>query len=239
MSKPQRSNSPQPSSLVDDVVQAVLEYIKENQLRVGDPILSEVEFTRRLAVSRTVVREAFKTLTAMKIIEAGSGRRARVSVFDGSVMATILAHALRTEQLTPQQIWDVRRSIERRSVVLACMHRSERDAERLLDLAHKMRDSYADVTATTEYDIEFHVAIAEATPNPLLPVLISSLTAAMRETNPIVWTVRNTDELKLEVVGWHETIANAIREKNIEAAEDAIARHFDKATSELVNAGFN
>ncbi len=226
-------------TLVQSVIHSLIAYISENELHVGDPILSEVEFARQLAVSRTVVREAFKALTAMKIIEVSAGRRARVSRFDGSVMTTILSHALSTEQLTPQQIWDVRRAVEMRAVTLACMHRSERDAKKLIELSDKMREHYLDLSVLTECDIEFHVTIAGATRNPLLPVLISSLTSAIRNTNPIVWSARKTDLEKLEVVSWHSAIAEAIAAKDLDAAISALAIHFDKATSGLASAGFN
>jgi GntR family transcriptional repressor for pyruvate dehydrogenase complex len=139
-----------------------------------------------------------------------AGRRARVSSYDGSVMSTILSHALSAEQLTPQQIWDVRRGVEIRSVTLACMHRTEKEAKKLPGLSQQILDHYLDLSVVTECDIAFHVTIAAATRNPLLQILISSLTSAIRNTNPIVWSVRKADKEKLEVVLWHSAIAEAI-----------------------------
>lgn len=226
-------------TLVQSTVTALLAYIRDQHMKVGDQLPSEMEFTRTFDVSRTVVREAFKALAAMKIIEVGAGRRARISSFDGSVMALTLGHAIRTEQLTVQQVWDVRRAIEMRAVALACMQRSEQDADRIVALTDRMRDTVDDLETMTEYDIEFHVAIAESTRNPLLPVLVSSLTSAMRQTNPIVWRVRTTTEEQLEVVDWHAGIARAIKARDAAAATEAMSQHFDEATRGLVNAGFN
>ncbi|MEJ2575651.1 MAG: FadR/GntR family transcriptional regulator [Gammaproteobacteria bacterium] len=226
-------------TLAQGVVKAIITYIRDNQLKVGETILSEGDFAQRLGVSRTVVREAFKALAAMNIIEVSAGRRARVSAFDGSVMALTLGHGLRTEQVTVQQVWDVRRAIELRAVALACMHRTDKEADRIVALSRKMRETRKDIATMTEHDIDFHVAIANATRNPLFPVLISSLTTAMRETNPIVWRVRRSDEEQLEVVDWHETVAQAIKARDPEAAVKAMSRHFDEATLSLVNSGFN
>lgn len=226
-------------TLVQSTVKALFAHIRDNQLQVGDRLPSEVEFTRELDVSRTVVREAFKALAAMKIIDVGAGRRARISAFDGSVMALTLGHALRTKQMTVQQLWDVRRAIEMRAVALACMQRTEREAERIVELTARMRETYGDLPTMTEYDIEFHVAIAQSTRNPLLPVLVESLTSAMRETNPIVWQIRTTEAERLEVVDWHEEVAIAIKERNTAEAIAAMSRHFDAATRGLVTAGFN
>lgn len=232
-------DSQEPGTLAQGVVRSILTYIRDNELKVGENILSEGEFAQQLGVSRTVVREAFKALTAMNIIEVSAGRRARVSAFDGSVMALTLGHALRTEQVTVQQVWDVRRAIEMRAVALACLHRTDREADRILALSKRMKETRADIAKMTEHDIAFHVSIAEATRNPLFPVLISSLTTAMRETNPIVWRVRTSDEEQLEVVDWHTAVAEAIRQRDTTGAVKAMSRHFDEAMLILVNSGFN
>jgi len=226
-------------TLAQGVVKAIMTYIRDNLLEVGAPILSEGEFSQQLGVSRTVVREAFKALAAMNVIEVSAGRRARVSAFDDSVMTLTLGHALRTKQVTVQQIWDVRRAIEMRSVALACMHRTDREADQILALSRKMKDTLEDIATMTEYDIGFHIAIATATRNPLFPVLVASLTTAMRETNPIVWQVRTQQAEQLEVVDWHTTLAEAIMNRDPVAATKAMSRHFDEASLSLVNSGFN
>jgi GntR family transcriptional repressor for pyruvate dehydrogenase complex len=228
-----------PETLVQSVVKSLIGYIQINQLKVGDPIRSEGEFAIELGVSRTVVREAFKALAAMNIIEVSAGRRAKVSAFDGAVMALTLSHGLRTEQVTVQQVWDVRRAIEMRTVVLASMHRTDKDVERILELTRMMRETHDDVAAMTEHDIAFHIAIANSARNPLMPVLVSALTSSIRDTNPIVWKTRTHEAEQLEVVEWHVAIAEAIRDRDAAQAMKAMSRHFDEASLGLVNSGFN
>jgi GntR family transcriptional repressor for pyruvate dehydrogenase complex len=224
---------------MQSVVRALTAYIRDNHLKVGDPILSESEFALELGVSRTVVREAFKALAGMNIIAVSAGRRARVSAFDGSVMALTLSHGLRTEQVTVQQVWDVRRSIEMRTVVLACMHRTDKDADRILELTRQMRETHKDVLAVTEHDIAFHVAIANSSRNPLMPVLVSSLASSIRDTNPIVWKTRIHEAEQMEVIDWHLAIAEAIRDRDAAQAMKAMSRHFEEAALGLANSGFN
>ncbi|TXS92130.1 FadR family transcriptional regulator [Parahaliea maris] len=234
-----RPESPQPQTMVQSVIADVLRHIHERQLKVGDTVPSEGEFGQQLGVSRTVMREAFKALAAMNIIEVHAGRKARVKAFDSTLMALTLSHGLHTEQLTVQQLWDVRRSMEMRTVVLACMHRSEAVAAALLELTERMRATHNDVAAMTEHDIAFHEEIAKATRNPLFPVLVSSLTQAMRETNPIVWRSRTRSEEQLKVVDWHRDIAEAIRDQDPGRAMEAMSLHFDEALRGLVLSGFN
>lgn len=228
-----------PTTRVDSAIRAITDYIHGEGLKVGDRLPSEAAFAESLGVSRTVVREAFKSLSAMRIIEMRAGRRAQVCGFDGTVIALSLTHALRTEQINPPQMWDARRAVEMRTVALAAMRRTDAEAAALADLVARMRDSIDDPARMTEQDIAFHVAIAQASRNPLFPVLVASLTSAIRETNPMVWRHRRDEDTRREVVEAHAAIAQAIADGDPEAACAALAAHFDLASRALVTAGFN
>ena len=107
------------------------QHIRAERLRAGDPVPSEVGLAAELGVSRTVVREAFRALAALEIINLGNGRRARVGTIDKDVLGLVIDHALHTDQASIQQIYDVRRTIEMRTVALAALRRSEPEARRL------------------------------------------------------------------------------------------------------------
>src|ERR1700754_3520328 len=96
-------------SLVDHAVRCVRDHIRDNDLKVGDTLPGEGAFAEQLGVSRAVMREAFSTLTALRQIDVGNGRKARVAAIDGSLWSTALDHALATAQVTVAEIWDVRR----------------------------------------------------------------------------------------------------------------------------------
>src|SRR5690242_15600751 len=51
----------------------IKEYIVANHLRPGDPLPTEHELSERLRVSRSRVREAVKTLSALDIVEVRHG----------------------------------------------------------------------------------------------------------------------------------------------------------------------
>ena len=112
--------------LVEHVVEAMQAHIRAEGLAPGDVLPSENAFASELNVSRAVVREAFRSMAALKLIDIGNGRRARVSAMDKSVLAVVLDHVVQTNQITVQQILDVRRTVELRTVALAALRRSER-----------------------------------------------------------------------------------------------------------------
>jgi len=70
-------------SLVQQAMDAVSGYIREQALRVGDTLPGEAHFATELGVSRAVMREAFGALAALKLIDVGNGRKPRVGAIDG------------------------------------------------------------------------------------------------------------------------------------------------------------
>ena len=106
-------------------MRAINQRIRGERLRVGEAVPSEAGLAAELGVSRTVVREALRALAALGIIDLGNGRRARVGTIDKDVLGLVIDHAVHTDQASIQQIYDVRRTIEMRTVVLAALRRSE------------------------------------------------------------------------------------------------------------------
>jgi DNA-binding FadR family transcriptional regulator len=76
------------TGLVGDAIGAITRHIRENDLMPGDRLPSESALSRELNVSRTVVREAFRSLAAMRIIDLATGKRASVARLDHEAMAS-------------------------------------------------------------------------------------------------------------------------------------------------------
>ena len=61
-------------TLVDQVEDKLLSYLKEKDLRAGDPIPNELELSAALGVARSVLREALSRLKMMGMIETRTRR---------------------------------------------------------------------------------------------------------------------------------------------------------------------
>lgn len=226
-------------NLTQDVFDAIKAHIRDNGLHTGDTLPSEAAIAARIGVSRTVVREAFGALSALKLIDVANGRLARVSAIDESVIALPLGHAVDTAQVTVSQVWDARRSLERRTAELAAMRRTKAEAQTILDLARALRRAGEDLATQVEHDIEFHTAIARASRNPVFVLLISSFSDVMRQTCPIGWRSRRTEAERLAVFDQHDRIGEAIDAGDPAAAENAMIAHFELSQKALTNSGFN
>jgi GntR family transcriptional regulator, transcriptional repressor for pyruvate dehydrogenase complex len=223
--------------LVDGAMRAINERIRCDCLRIGDPIPTEAGLAADFGVSRTVVREALRALATLGIIGLGNGRRARVGSIDKDVLGLVLDHAVHTDQATIQQIYDVRRTIEMRTVALAALRRTDSESDTICGYAAAMREAFSRPNEAMEHDVAFHSAIAIASRNPLFALIVGSFSVVTRQTWRISWEGRSTDAERLASVECHERIAAAIKDREPRVAEAAMAEHFDSSVMALLSAG--
>ena len=223
----------QGKTLVAKAMDAVKNHIRVSGLHVGDALPGEGFFADQLGVSRAVMREAFGALAALKLIDVANGRRAKVGAIDGSVIAESLDHALSTEQIKVADVWDVRRTIEMRTAALAARNATQIQAARIVALADAMGDDHPH-DQTTEDDIEFHLAIAEASGNALFNQIVTSFVPLMRVAVPQAWMTRQTAEEKADILDRHRRLAWAIANRNADEAARCMASHFDEAIGALL-----
>nr|WP_314444582.1 FCD domain-containing protein [uncultured Sphingomonas sp.] len=216
-------------TLVQVAIDAVNQHIRDADLRVGDTLPGEGFFAERLGVSRAVMREAFGALAALRLIDVGNGRKPRVGALDGAVIATSLDHAISTAQIRVGDVWDVRRTIELRTAALAAINARPDQARRIADLAEALAGHDADGEATTESDIAFHLAIAEASGNALFHQIVSSFVPLMRVAVPKAWRTRRTAQERDDVFATHRSLAAAIVAGDPAEAQRWMAAHFDES----------
>src|ERR1700749_3733082 len=94
------------------VARHLLELVTREKLRPGDRVPSEVQIGRDLHVSRGSVREAYRTLAALGILEIESGRRPRLRLIDPRVLGQVFDYALNTAKVSVAHVIETRRAIE-------------------------------------------------------------------------------------------------------------------------------
>ena len=221
-------------SLVAQAMDAVKAHIRERGMRVGDTLPGEGYFAQKLGVSRAVMREAFGGLAALRLIDVANGRRAKVGALDGSVIADSLEHALSTSQIRVADVWEVRRTIEMRTAALAAINATPVQAARIVALAEAMSKDDQPHEETTEDDIEFHLAIAEASGNALFNQIVVSFVPLMRVSVPKAWHTRRTPEERADILERHKRLGWAIANRDPAEAERCMAAHFDDAIGVLL-----
>jgi GntR family transcriptional regulator, transcriptional repressor for pyruvate dehydrogenase complex len=227
------------NSLVGGAIGAISQHIREMDLMPGDRLPSEAILSKELNVSRTVVREAFRSLAAMRIIDLATGKRATVAQIDHGAMSLMIEHGVHTDQINLQQIYDVRRTIENRIVTLASIRRSDQDAAQILDLAAAMQADVGDPARLMEHDLAFHMALARASRNPVYTLIVGAFQGITRQTWPIGWKSRPTQAARDLMVSTHVEIAEAVAAGDPQRAMASMSLHFDESVRALLVAGLS
>lgn len=190
----------------------------------GTILPSDTELLQRFEVSRTVLREALKTLAAKGMIEARARIGTRVlprrrwNLFDADVLAWHFETGPDVEFL--RSLSEIRIGVELESAALAAQRRSDEQAEALIACAKRMGEATsAEQFART--DLEFHRTVAEASGNPFMASISAlvelALTAAFTISSPVEDAAAMVGTVKA-----HGRIAEAIKAGDASEAREAM-----------------
>ncbi|MGH3631896.1 MAG: FadR/GntR family transcriptional regulator [Sciscionella sp.] len=159
---------------VADAVAAQLEeLILQKHYAVGDRLPAERMLAEEFGVGRTSMREALRMVEATGLVRTQHG----VGAF---VVSTTrrndgLASMLVFDHVTVRDLFEVRTTLERETASLAARRRSETAVEDLRELIGEMADDHLTDETFVELDGRFHLAVADATNNPLYAQLMGTL----------------------------------------------------------------
>src|SRR5579862_2305152 len=176
------TSSHKPESVSEQVVRHLLDRINERRLRPGDVFDSEMQVSRELAVSRGSVREAYRILATLGVLEIGNGRRPRVHAANPTALARIFGHLLQIAQATPRHVLEFRRGIEVHAAQLAARFASEQQLASLRSLIDEMRAAVDDEKRRGNCDMAIHIKLAEASHNPLNVLVLTALQTAIAQS---------------------------------------------------------
>jgi len=222
------------AGLVDQVIGYLRDYVAAEQLKPGAKLPSETSISTTLGVSRPVVREALRTLAATGLVEVAMGKRATIVPVDGEMITRVFENALLIGQADTRNILEMRRGIEIAMVALAAARRSDAIAAELTALVEEMAGCLRDARRYSALDLQLHLTLAQATANPLYPLLIEAfrqLIAASMLAGIERWL--ETPALQ-RVQDLHEDIVRAVVERDPAGAANAMAQHFDDAISAIL-----
>src|SRR5262245_8729274 len=118
------------------IVAQVRAALFRGELKPGDMIGSETDLARKLGVSRVPVRDAFKTLQAMGIVEVKMGVNggARVAAGDPSRFADALAVQFQLVGISVDEMFDAQIATEVMAAELAARNATADDLRKLGDI---------------------------------------------------------------------------------------------------------
>ncbi|MEB8338932.1 FadR/GntR family transcriptional regulator [Streptomyces endophyticus] len=211
--------SPQRSALSEQVISALRTQISSGEWPVGSRIPTEPELVEQLGVARNTVREAVRALAhnGLLDIRQGSGTYVVATSELAGVMQRRFADA------DPQDIAELRVTLESNAAKFAAKRRTERDLKQLDALLLRREEAWSsgDTEAFVAADSTFHLAVVAASHNEVLTAMYADLGEVMRD-----WLREDVGErLTAENHMDHATLVDAIRVGDAEAAAKEAARY--------------
>ncbi len=216
------------------VAEGITTMILDEGLKPGDDLPSEAALCARTGVSRVVVRGALAQLAGAGLIKLSNGRRPRVTSMNAAVLTASLSQGLATAQFSVSQALDVRNGIETSTAALAAENRSSEDIARLAQLCDQMEQAKDSAETFADLDFRFHLAIAEATGNPLYSYIVQSLREIIKTSVIAGRLAQSTSQEKRRILEDHRAIQSAIATGSAQAAAQAMQSHFNAAHTALM-----
>jgi GntR family transcriptional repressor for pyruvate dehydrogenase complex len=141
--------------LSDRVAEGIVGTIVDQRLEPGDPLPPERDLAGQFGVSRTVIREAVRSLSARGLLDVRMGSRIRVAAVDPAVVHEAIRQYARSHGLLDAEARELSDALGLAAAELAARHANADDIQRLGEAAGR----------------KFRSALMAATHNELLRVL--------------------------------------------------------------------
>lgn len=216
----------QTERLYEQIVVQIEARIMNGELKIGDQLPAERELAEQFAVSRTAVREAVKALQEKGLIEIRPGRGTFVTNGTTGAARQSLGLLMKFESGKDSiNLVEVRGMLEPEIAALAATRMTDEYLSVMAEAIKTMETALENADVFVEADLDFHLALAEATQNPIIPIIMDSLIDLLREQRKR--TALTKGGLK-RGQAHHKKIMEAVTRRDPEAARQAMHNHMQQ-----------
>ena len=205
--------------------------IRNRKYDIGQKLPTENEYCVAFSVSRTVVREALKSLKARGLIEIRKG--SGVYVAELSKKSALDPMNLYFEMSDDNDL--VKNTIYTRQAFepeIASLAAKNRKAEHLVllenNLIQLIDSPIEDIKQETEIDADFHSLVSIAANNPVISLIMGPIHNLIAKHKTLVYgkhSTINTKEIRESVVNFHTKIFEAIKNRDSQEAYYQMKEH--------------
>lgn len=214
------------TSISDDIVDQIMAFIADGSLKPGQRLPSERELCKNFGVGRSSLREALRCLCIVGVLTSRVGEGTAVALDGGKFFGKIVEWRIITEQHDIDDLLQVRIALESVTAAGAARRASEGEIAKLHQLLTQMELVVKDERRFASLDLEFHVTIAAASENFLIFDLVSMIRGQLTKALFRVLLLPNARPLSVKE---HVAIFKAIRDRDPEAASEAMRNHLEAA----------
>ncbi len=229
----------QSTKVFEQVADQIEKRILNGELRNGDRLPTERELAEQFHASRTAVREAMKILAQKGLVEMRPGRG--TIVIDGTpeamqnsiglVMKLKLGEVGGSDNLV-----EVREILETEIAALAAARATEVEISAMREAVKVMDESLSDADAYIAADNRFHQALAKATQNTLILILVNSIVNPLSEQRKQIFAVDGGPE---RGQFHHRRILESIIRRDPENARAAMRAHLQQVREDVKDSSYH
>lgn len=214
----------QTTNRTEAVVEQIKQMIIKHQLEPNEALPSERKLSEYLGVSRTVIREANNRLVEMGIIRKKQGVGSFVEKLD-KPLGRAMDLLINFSETNLGHVIEIRRSLETDAARLAAQRAGAAQLEEiyLSMLAFEQKKGIYE-------DQRFHLAITNATGNPLFTFVLEALIDGLNDLRKK--TLAKDENVEEACLG-HRGVYEAIAQRDPERAAKMILMHLDKAEATI------
>lgn len=208
--------------IYEKVVEKLKESISRGDILPGDPLPSERQLMDDFGVSRSSLREAFRVMELLGLIESvpGKGRFVR----HPKSPAEDEKH-IRLEDSAVLELMEARRILDPAIAAESAMRATSSDLTRMLRVLTSTEKRLGDPNLRAQADFDFHLALAEATHNfVFVNITRMNFDLIMATHDKIYNLLEDKDAFLLE----HRSMYEAILDHNVDLARETAANHIDR-----------
>nr|WP_281435136.1 FadR/GntR family transcriptional regulator [Rhizobium lemnae] len=210
--------------------------IVSGYIKVGTILPGDNELTQRFNVSRTVLREAMKTLAAKGLIEPKAKVGTRVlpsdkwNFFDPDVLGWRFDAGI--DQTFTDYLAEIRLALEPAAAAAAALRATSDDIVALYAIAAKFDNLSHTPESIAKVDLDFHIAIARMSGNPFMRSATALIEAALAISFRLSSPAESPEMIDV-IADNHLRIAHAIASRDPEKAVAAMRHVIDVGRSRI------
>ncbi|MBQ9059107.1 MAG: FadR family transcriptional regulator [Atopobiaceae bacterium] len=162
-------------SLSQIIINRITDALISGELKPGDKIPTETEFSENLGVGRNAVREAIKVLEAFGVLEIRRAKGTYVVEEYNNQLLNPLIYGLILSERSMDELLDLKISLSNSVTYLVLLNATDEEVEQLRNYGEDFRRTMLDAQSTDEQcykaSIAFNVYLSEICHNKLLAEL--------------------------------------------------------------------
>jgi GntR family transcriptional repressor for pyruvate dehydrogenase complex len=220
-------------ALSEKIIAQISDALVAGELKPGDRLPPERELAEQFGVSRTVIRDAVKTLAGRGILHVKHGAGIFVTTSEENAIGRLgaLSDILPLQGVSLRDLFEIRKVLEAEGAEWAARRRNDYHLKRLRGILEDAYRNSENLEVLSERDAQFHVAIAEASQNLVLVRVMLTLLDLLAKSRRESLSIPGRAKLSLKD---HERIVGEIEAQTHEGARETMLEHLTSVESAVL-----